>query len=284
MRDPIEALRGANRSTGRHTTLAQKGLVVAQTAISVVLLCAAGFLILSLKKLEHQHLGFQTDHRITVRFNAQTVGLKPEQLDGFYQRLDTALSSLPGVQKVAWSTWSPMDGNNYSDSVYIAGKPTPTAGSSVNLTSWVRVSPEYFATVGTNILEGRAFTDRDNRTAPNVAIVDEAFVKRYLQGENPIGAHFGNADPSSTGIFTIVGVAEDANYWPPNDPQESGRPMYFLPAAQWPQLPETISDAPSYQKFMTDTHYMGSLEIEARGSGESSRRNCGRRFRGSTRT
>jgi len=262
--DPIQALRGANRSTGRHTTLAQKGLVVAQTAVSAVLLCAAGYLILSLQKLEHQHFGFETNQRTIIRFNAQTAGMQPEQLDDFYQRLDIALSSLPDVKRVAWSTWSPMDGNNFSTDVYIAGQPTPLTGSSVNLASWVRVSPLYFATVGTKLLQGREFAESDNRTAPNVAIVDEAFVKRYLHAENPIGEYFGDADPSSTGMFKIVGVVEDAQYWSPNDPQQAARPMYFVPAAQWAEVATTIPDAAIYAKSVANNHYMGSLEIETR--------------------
>jgi predicted permease len=231
-----------------------------------VLLCAAGYLILSMQKLEHQHFGFDPSHRTIVRFSAQTVGLQPDQLDGFYQHLDTVLSSLPDVRHVAWSTWSPMDGNNYSEAVYIDGQPTPPAGSSVNLASWVRVSPQYFAAIGSHILEGRAFTDSDNRNAPNVAIVDQSFVHRYLHGQSPIGAHFGDADPISTAMYTIVGVVEDARYWSPNDPQESVRPMYFLPAAQWAHVAPTIPDASTYERFMTNTHYMASLEIETRGT------------------
>jgi predicted permease len=267
--DPIQALRGANRATGRHATLAQKGLVVAQTAVSVVLLCAAGYLILSLQKLEHQHFGFETTHRTIIRFNAQTAGIQPEQLESFYRRLDIALSSLPEVERVAWSTWSPMDANNYSTDVFIAGQAPPPADSTVNLASWVRVSPGYFATVGTKLLQGREFTENDNRTAPNVAIVDEAFVKRYLHGENPIGAHFGDADPANTGMFTIVGVVEDAQYWPPNDRQQTARPMYFVPAAQWPEVAATSPEAAKYAKFMVSNHYLESLEIETRDAAPS---------------
>ena len=146
--DPIEALRGANRSTGRHTTFAQKSLVVAQTAVSVVLLSAAGFLILSLQKLEHQHFGFDLTHRTIVQFNAQTAGIRPEELDSFYRRLNESLSSIPGVSHVSWSGWSPMDGNNRSEDVYIEGQPAPPPGSSFNLASWVRVSPDCSA-IGT---------------------------------------------------------------------------------------------------------------------------------------
>ncbi len=264
--DPIEALRGANRSTGRHTTLAQNGLVVGQAAVSVVLLCAAGLLILSLQKLEQQRFGFDPADRSIMQFNAQTVGLQPDQLDSFYRRLNESISSIPGVSHVAWSLWSPMDGNNRSETVYIEGQPAPPPGSNVNLASWVRVSPDYFTTIGTKLLEGREFSDSDDRNAPSVAIVDEAFVKKFLHGQNPIGVHFGEWDQSETGMFRIVGVVEDARYWPPTDPQEQGHPMFFVPAWQWPQLPASAPNASLYTEFLTATHYMGSLEIETHGT------------------
>jgi hypothetical protein len=76
-----------------------------------------------------------------------------------------------------------MDGNNRSEDVYIEGRPAPPPGSNVNLSSWVRVSPDYFTTIGTKLLAGRVFSDSDNRNSANVAIVDEAFVKKYLGGQ-----------------------------------------------------------------------------------------------------
>jgi len=264
--DPVDALRGANRATGKNTTVAQKTLVVAQAAISVVLLCAAGLLLLSLRKLEHQHFGFEPANRTIVMFNAQTSGMKPEELGVFYRRLKDSISSIGGVRRMAWSLWSPMDGNNYSDTVYIDGKPAPPPGSNVNIASWVRVSPDYFATVGTRLLQGRSFTASDNRNAAPVAIVDEAFVERFLGGANPIGAHFGVWDESNTGMFTIVGVMESAQYWPPNDPQERAHPMYFLPSEQWTVLPPSAAQAGRYAAFEANTHYMASLEIETRGT------------------
>ncbi|MGA8110043.1 MAG: ABC transporter permease [Acidobacteriaceae bacterium] len=264
--DPIEALRGANRATGRHETLAQKALVVAQAAVSVVLLCAAGLLILSLRKLEHQHFGFDPTHRTIVRFNAVTSGLQPEQLDDFYRKVNDSLSAIPGVERVAWSTWSPMDGNNYSEDVYIDGQPAPPPGSAVNMTSWVRVSPSYFAAIGTRVLEGRTFTDSDNRTSEPEAVVDEAFVKRFLKGENPIGAHFGDWDAAHPAVYTIVGVVETAQYWPPNDPEEAGHPMYFLPSGQWTAPAPTTPQGAAEAQFLMNTHYMPTLEIETHGA------------------
>lgn len=264
--DPIDALRGANRSTDKDATLAQKMLVITQAAVSVVLLCAAGLLLLSLRKMEHQHFGFETANRTIALFNAQTSGLKPEQLDGFYQRLNESIAEIGGVKRVAWSLWSPMDDNNFSEDIYIDGQPPPPAGSSVNLASWVRVSPNYFATIGTKVLEGRSFTDSDDRNAPPVAIVDEAFVKRYLGSKNPIGARFGDWDESNTGTYTIVGVVEDAQYWPPNDPRQRAHPMYFLPAGQWVVPSSAMQQAAHYAAFETNTQYMDSLEIETHGT------------------
>ncbi|MGB6133099.1 MAG: ABC transporter permease [Acidobacteriaceae bacterium] len=264
--DPIEALRGANRATGRHETLAQKALVVAQAALSVVLLCAAGLLILSLRKLEHQHFGFATAHRTIVRVNAQTSGLKPEQLDDFYRKLNESLSGIPGVQRVAESTWSPMDGNNYSEDIYIDGQPPPPPGSAVTLTSWVRVSPSYFSTIGTKVIEGRDFAESDNRTAAPVAIVDQTFVQKFLHGENPIGAHFGDFDAAHPAMYTIVGVVEDAQYWPPSDVDDVGHGMYFLPSEQWAAPPPTTPEAASYAEFLANTHYLSTLEIETHGA------------------
>jgi predicted permease len=263
--DPIEALRGANRSTGRHETFAQKALVVAQAAVSVVLLCAAGLLILSLRKLEHQHFGFETANRTMIKVNSATAGLQPEQLDDFYRKLNGSLSEIAGVERVAWSTWSPMNGDNYSEGVYIDGQPAPPPGSAVNLTSWVRVSPSYFATIGTKLLDGREFTDSDNRGAAPVAIVDQTFVKKYLHGENPIGAHFGDWDPAHPAVYTIVGVVEAAQYWSPSDTDDAGHGMYFLPSGEWTAPDSTTPQGAAEAAFLTNTHYMSSIEIETHG-------------------
>jgi len=264
--DPIEALRGANRATGRHETFAQKALVVAQAAVSVVLLCAAGLLILSLRKLEHQHFGFETTNRVIVKVNAATAGLQPEQLDDFYRKLNGSLSEIAGVERVGWSTWSPMNGDNYSESVYIDGKPAPPPGSGVNLTSWVRVSPSYFATIGTKVIAGRAFTDGDDRNSQAVAIVDETFVQKYLPGQNPIGAHFGDWDATQSAVYTIVGVVENGQYWQPGDTDDSGHGMYFLPAGQWTAPAATTPLGAAEAQFLTNTHYMSSIEIETHGA------------------
>jgi predicted permease len=201
-----------------------------------------------------------------VQMNVTSAGMKPEELDSFYRRLNESLSSIPGVSHVSWSLWSPMDGNNRSDDVFVAGQPAPPPGADTQLASWVRVSPDYFTTIGTKLLQGRVFSESDNRTAANVAIVDEAFVKRFLHGQNPIGAHFGENVQAAAGMYTIVGVVEDAQYWAPNDAQELGHPMYFLPAWQWPKVDASVPKAAIFAEYVNATHYMSSLEIETRGT------------------
>lgn len=259
--DPIAALRGANRSTGRHTTLAQKSLVVAQAAVSVVLLCAAGFLILSLDRLAHQDFGFQTANRYIVEMAPETAGYQPDQLQNFYRQIEETVSSIPGVERVALSLFSPMSGGSWGEGVSIEGQPAP--GLNADMASgWDRVSPGYFDTVGTKLIDGREFTRADDAKSRDVAVVNQAFVKKFLHGRNPIGAHFGDWDPTISGTYEIVGVVQDAQYW---DPSQPVRPMYFLPTDQTSQLPPNNPRAADYAHFIAQSQYLSSIVIQTRG-------------------
>ncbi len=259
--DPIEALRGANRSTGRHATLAQKALVVAQAAVSIVLLCAAGFLILSVNRVEHQNFGFDTANRTIAEIGPQTAGYKPDQLVTFYQQLHDTLATIPGIDRVAFALYSPMSGDNWGEGVSIEGQPVAGPGDDTTA-SWDRVTPDYFGAVGTKLLQGRDFTRADDATSHNVAVVNQAFMKKFFRGKNPIGAHFGDWEPSITGTYEIVGVVQDTQYW---DPTQPVRPMYFLPAAQSAQIPATDPSAANYAHFITESHYLGTIVLQTHG-------------------
>jgi predicted permease len=228
--EPIDALRGANRST-RHSGLwTQKILVVAQAAISLAVLCAAGLLIRSLTNLEHQHFGFETQNRYILHIDPQMAGYQASQAEAFYRQLKETLEEIPGVKEVTYSLYSPMEGDNWGTGVYIEGKAPPPPGSNFNGASWVRVSPGYFANIGTKIKAGREFSDQDNATAPLVAVVNEVFAKRFFKNGDALGHHFGMFEQKFAGKFTIVGVTENTQYW---DPDSTIRPMFFLPATQW---------------------------------------------------
>lgn len=260
--DPIEALRGANRSTGRQATLAQKALVVAQAAVSVVLLCAAGFLILSMNQLRHQNFGFDTTHRYIAQIDPQTAGYQPNQLTNLYRQLHEGLAAIPGVKGVAFGMYSPMSGDNWQESVYLEGeKPLPPG--KYQDASWDRVTPGYFAVLGTKLVEGRVFTRGDDANSRDVAVVNEAFVKKYLQGKNPIGLHFGDWDPAIRDTYEIVGVVGNTVY---QDPSRPVHPMYFLPAAQTGKLPATGHFAADYAHFMDESHYLSDAVIQTRGT------------------
>jgi predicted permease len=259
--DPIEALRGSNRATGRNATLAQKALVVVQAAVSVVLLCAAGFLILSMNRLEHQDFGFQTSDRYIAEIGPQTAGYRADQLTALYQQIYYSLMNIPGVKHVAFALYSPMSGDTWGEGVFIQGQPAPGPKTDI-AAAWDRVSSGYFDAVGTKLVEGRTFTDDDNANNRDVAIVNRAFVKKFLHGQNPVGAHFGDWDPSITGTYEIVGVVQNAQYW---DPSQSARPMYFLPSGQTSQLPPGNPRAADYAHFIAQSHYLSTVVIETRG-------------------
>src|SRR5215467_12254260 len=105
--DPAEALRGANRSTGRKAGWGQKSLVVAQAALSLTLLCAAGLLIRSLNNMHNQNFGFDTANRYILHIDPEMAAYKPAQLESFYRQFHDSLSAIPGIEQVSFSIYSP---------------------------------------------------------------------------------------------------------------------------------------------------------------------------------
>jgi predicted permease len=254
--DPVEALRGANRSTGEGSAWGQKALVVAQAAVSLILLCAAGLLIRSLDNMRHQNFGFDTANRYVLHVDPQMAGYKPSQLEAFYRQLYENVSTIPGIEKVSFSLYSPMEGNNWSERVTIEGQPPAPPGSSENRASWMRVSAGYFDTIGTKVVDGRAFTEQDTPTTRSVAVVNRFFEKKFFKDGHAIGKHFGNRK-NYPGAFEIVGVTEDTNYW---GPMSKMRPMYFLAQGQSAHI-----DDPLYRAFEDSSEYLNAIEIKTRG-------------------
>jgi predicted permease len=149
--------------------------------------------------------------------------------------------------------YSPMEGDNWGEGVFIAGEPPPPPGTRDHGASWVRVSPQYFETIGTKIVEGRANTEQDTPTTRNVAIVNRFFVQKYFKDGRAIGKHFSD-DMKHPGWFEIVGVTEDTKYW---GPSQKMRPMYFLAEGQ-----TVHSDEAKYQQFEDRSQYLNAVEIE----------------------
>ena len=252
--NPIDALRGANRSTRVSGLWTQKILVVMQAAISLVLLCAAALLIRSLGNLGHQHFGFETQNRYIVHVDPQMAGYEASQADVFFRQLHDTLAAIPGIKQVSYSLYSPMEGDNWGNGVYIEGQAPPPPGSNENNASWDRVSPDYFDTIGTKLVAGRGFTEQDDRSGRLVGVVNQTFARKFFKNGEAIGHHFGDLDQKYAANFEIVGVTQDTQYW---DPNEHIRPMFFLPAAQWAKY-----DEKSEVMFENVSHLeMGAIEI-----------------------
>ena len=226
--DPLDALRGAGRSTGDRASVLQKSLVVAQVAFSIALLIAAGLVTQSLRNLEGQHFGFVTDGRLIVNIAPSLSGYTPDKLDGLYQRLEETMPQIPGVLSASLSWYSPLGGNNANERVYIQGK---TPDYRWTAPSWDRVGPHYFETIGTRLLRGRVIEERDRPGGLNVAVINETFARRFFPNEDPIGQHFGMTDVSHSGDYEIVGIVEDAKY---QDTRGPAYATFFLPLLQTP--------------------------------------------------
>jgi predicted permease len=178
--DPIEALRESNRTTKNSGLWTQKALVIAQAAISVVLLCAAGLLTQSLRNMRQQHFGFDTTNRYILHIDPQIAGYKTTQLDAFYRQLHDSLAAIPGMKSVSYSLYSPMEGDNWGEGVYFEGRPAPPPGSNEQSASWVRAGAGYFETIGTKIIAGRGITGQDTAATRNIAVVNQTFAKKFL--------------------------------------------------------------------------------------------------------
>jgi predicted permease len=256
--DPADALRGAHRSTLQSGGWTQKSLVVAQAALSLVLLCAAGFLIQSLRNMQHQNFGFKTENRDVLHIEPRMAGYSPENLAALYRQLHDNLAAIPGVSQVSFAMYSPMEGDNWSEQVYIQGQAPPPPGSNENSASWVRVSPGYFDTIGTKILKGRAISDQDTAASRNVAMVNQTFAKRFFKDEDPIGKHFGDLDAKYAGAFEIVAVTEDTQY---RQPTNKIPPTFFLSADQWMVYDDARSKA-----FEDTSHYLKAIVLMTQGN------------------
>ena len=226
--DPAEALRGVNRSTRDRASLPQKSLIVFQAALSLVMLVSAGLLTKSLRNLEHQDFGIQTANRYVMHLDPAGAGYTPAKLPALNQRLEQAFAALPGVQSVGLALYSTLEGNNWGEGVVVEGRPEPGPNENSG-SSWDRVSPRFFETVGQPVIRGRGFSDSDTATSQMVAVVNQAFVRKFFPTEDPIGRHFGVFDRKYAGAFEIVGIVADAKY---TNPRDEVRPMYFRPLTQ----------------------------------------------------
>jgi predicted permease len=227
--DPIEALRGASRSSNCTGSFPRKTLVVFQAALSLVLLSTSGLLTLALHNLENQDFGFEQDRRTVAAMNPRLAGYRADQLPLLYRRIHDSIASVPGVSSVALCQYSPLSGGGWGSSVWVDGH-SPAGPADDNFAFWDRVTAGYFEVIGNPIIRGRGISDEDTSASRNVAVINEAFARKFFKNEDPIGKHFGR-EAGASRQFEVVGVAKDARYLTLSLDKPIGA-SFFLPEGQ----------------------------------------------------
>ena len=241
---------------------ARSSLVVAQIALSLLLLAGAGLMLTSLKALEQVETGFQPSGLLSARFTLpqavygpvpvanpssdKDVAAKQEtaaqdasdaKVAAFLSALQDRLRSIPGVSSAALADAVPFDNNGGSASFFIEGRPTgpndPGPHGNIHV-----VTPEYFSTLHVPLVMGRDFAPQDRQGTELVAIIDTTLARQYWPGKNPIGEHIGFNDRVKGPWFTIVGMVAHARASSLESDTNEG--FYYLTAAQGPQLSTAI--------------------------------------------
>jgi putative ABC transport system permease protein len=206
--------------------------IVAEVALTLALLVGAGLLVRSFWRLQQVNPGFKADNLLTLRLtlprSRYTDGV---QAVSFFERLQERLAALPGVVSASAASDIMLRRLATSAGFTIENRPQDPSELALEL-PFDRVQPNYFQTMGIQLLKGRAFTPQDARDRPKVAIVNETFVKRYFPNEDPVGKRFtfGDARPNAQWI-TIVGVVRDTKRQGLDQPI---RIESWLPLAQEP--------------------------------------------------
>jgi predicted permease len=205
-------------------------LLIVQATVSVVLVAGATMLGRSLNKLEHQDFGFKIPSRVEVDFGGFGAKHTQEELRALNRQLEQQLLTIPGVRGAGLALYNPLT-NNWGELIFVDGHP-PAKLNSESGASWDRVSANYMQDLGMEIRKGRFFSEADNETTAAVAIVNEAFVKRFFKPEEePLNAYFGLDMPENSKTYRIVGVVKDAKFagFALDQP---ARPMFYVPIAQ----------------------------------------------------
>jgi putative ABC transport system permease protein len=225
---PANVLKTASRgmTAGRERFGLRRVLVVSQVALSLVLLVGSLLFVRSLRNLLTLDPGFRQDNTIVASLDLSRDNIPIPQRQEFKRDLLERVRAVPGVDAAADASVVPVSGYGWNENIWIAGDEKRQG-----LSRFDRVSPGYFATMKTELLDGRDFDNRDTATSPRVAIVNETFARKLLNGENPIGKTFridawvGAPSP----MYQIVGFVKDAKY---EDLREEPRAIVYVAQMQ----------------------------------------------------
>jgi predicted permease len=230
--DLVSALKGQSGqpSGARAAARFRLALATMQIGLSMFLLVAAGLFTKSLMNVSRVDLGIKADNVITFEISPELNGYKPAASHALFERLEGDLGAVPGVTGVATAIVPLLAGSNWGNNVTVEGFP---AGPDTDTNSrFNEIGAGYFRTLGVPLLSGREFTPSDGATAPKVAIVNQAFAKKFNLGRDAVGKRMSQSSGKDAKLdIEIVGLAEDAKY---SDVKAATPPVFFIPYRQDP--------------------------------------------------
>jgi len=230
VQSPSSAMRSGGRSVtaGRERFAVRRVLVATQVALSFVLLVGALLFVRSLHNLLTADAGFQAEGVLAVDVDLSKAGFAKERRAGLYKDFRDKFAAMPGVVSAAQVGATPVSGGSWDQSVGPDGERAADSGKTAFLN---RTAPGYFRTMGTRVLAGRDFDERDTVTSPKVAIVNEVFARKYFGGANPVGHtfHLDERAGKAESLYQIVGMVANTKY---RELREEFRPLAFFPVGQ----------------------------------------------------
>lgn len=211
-----------------------KALVIAQVAMSLVLLAGAGLFVRTLRNLHRIDAGFNRENLLIFRVDPRESGYEKEKRANLYQQMTERIASLPEVRAVTSSEYALLGGGAASSTAEVPGR-KPRAGENMRV-SVIDVGPNFLAAMEIPLLQGREFSPQDNQHTPKVAVVNQALAQRFFSDQNPLGRHI----IMNESDIEIVGVARNAKYYEMLRPIP---PLLYLPYLQKPEPPAGLSFA-----------------------------------------
>ena len=227
--DLVSALKQGSRLGSVHHSRTRSALLIAQAALSVVLLIGTGLFVRSLRNVNELRLGIETDRVLIASLDLRSVGYRQPEIDAIYRRMEERLRLMPGVERASVSAALPFS-SSFAERIRLPGRDSlprvKDGGPYLNA-----VTSGFFATTGMRILRGRGFTEGDRAGSARVAVVNETMAKLYWPGENAIGQCL-LIGADSMPCTEVVGVAENSRR---QSLIESETIQYFLPLGQHPE-------------------------------------------------
>ena len=237
------SLKDANRTTSESSSRFGwgKGLIAGQVAISLLVLFAASLLVRSLQKLMTQDFGYSRDHLVIARLDPTSAGYNSEKMKMVAEQLNTRLAATPGIRTVTYSTNGLFAHTESGDAVLVPGFKPSGLRDRVAMEDYV--GPDYFSVVGIPILAGRGIETQDTPAGTRVAVVNEAMVKYFFDGQNPIGRQFKIDDEGWTDKpLTIIGISHDAKDHG-SGIRDKVRPRFYMAYQQVPDPIQIVIEA-----------------------------------------